>query len=169
MDRQSLPSCTTPARLGFKRRNFHVSNPMHNLFSFPEFLSYSDNACAATTFLARNIGAILDVTHSSLSQHTRRSAVFAPATRNIAAFPVTFPCVIDVLLQKSKKQMPAGFLDSKSGIVLIVMQPSMINGSSINQTNQAEAKCHRTRQDFPLHGEYKNLGFVHPTCAVFLL
>ena len=78
-------------------------------------------------------------------------------------------CHVSLSNRCSIEQTLAGFLDSKSGVVLIVMQPSMINSSSMNQTNQVEAKCHRTRQDFPLHGEYKNLGFVHPTCAVFLL
>ena len=31
-----------------------------NLFSFPEFISFSQGACATNNFLARNLGAILD-------------------------------------------------------------------------------------------------------------
>ena len=32
-----------------------------NLFSFPEFISFYEGACISNNFLARNIGAILDI------------------------------------------------------------------------------------------------------------
>lgn len=70
MDRQSLPSYTTLARRGFKRRAFHVSNSMKNYvlsIFLPRTHSFFIRRRHGSKYLARNIWAILDMTHGGVS------------------------------------------------------------------------------------------------------